>query len=307
MTRVSSFGNSQTMITDLLRNQARLLKSQEQVNTGKKTSEYRGLERDASALLGAKATQTRIGQYISSATEVEARLAVNNLHFESMSGAMSDLRQQVMEALGTSDAIGFEDHLNQAFSTLRNALNANVGGVYIFAGTRTDTPPVNANTLADLVAAPAAADVFDNNGLRPTARVDDNISIEHGFLADSFGLQAMEALKALADFHFGGGGPIDGQLTPAQETFLQSQVAVLDQAFNEITSATVENGLEQARVEKVRIRHENADVFIEGFIGEIENVNLAEAISRLNADQTALEASFRVLADLNRVSLLDFI
>lgn len=307
MTRVSSFGNSQSMITDLLRNQARLLKSQEQVNTGKKTSEYRGLERDASALLGAKATQTRIGQYISSATEVEARLAVNNLHFESMSSTMSDLRQQVMEALGTADAIGFEDHLNQAFSTLRNALNANVGGVYIFAGTRTDTPPVNVNTLADLVAAPAAADVFDNNGLRPTARVDDNIAIEHGFLADSFGLQAMEAIKALADFHFGGGGPIDGQLTPAEETFLQSQVAVIDQAFNEITSATVENGLEQARVEKVRIRHEGADVFIEGFIGEIEDVNLAEAISRLNADQTALEASFRVLADLNRISLIDFI
>lgn len=307
MTRVSSFGNSQTMISDLLRNQARLLKSQEQVNTGKKTTEYSGLDREAAALLGAKSTQTRIAQYINSATEVEARLAVNNLHFESMGATMTDLRQRVMETLGTVDAVGFEEQLNEAFSTLRNALNANVGGVYIFAGTRTDTPPVNANTLADLVAAPAAANVFDNNGLRPTARVDDNIAIEHGFLANSFGLKAMEAIKALADFHFGGGGPINGQLTPAQETFLQSQVAILDQAFDEITSATVENGLEQARVEKVRIRHEDADVFITGFIGEIEDVNLAEAISRLNADQTALEASFRVLADLNRVSLLDFI
>jgi flagellin-like hook-associated protein FlgL len=43
------------------------------------------------------------------------------------------------------------------------------------------------------------------------------------------------------------------------------------------------------------------------FISDIEDVNMAEAITRVNNDQTALEVSYKLTAELARLSLLNFI
>jgi flagellar hook-associated protein 3 FlgL len=43
------------------------------------------------------------------------------------------------------------------------------------------------------------------------------------------------------------------------------------------------------------------------FIGDIEDVNLAEAITRLNQDQVAVEAAGRMIAQLDQLSLLNFL
>ena len=48
-------------------------------------------------------------------------------------------------------------------------------------------------------------------------------------------------------------------------------------------------------------------LLVKQFIADIENINVAEAITRLNNDQTALEASFKVFSQLNSLSLLNFI
>lgn len=55
------------------------------------------------------------------------------------------------------------------------------------------------------------------------------------------------------------------------------------------------------------VRQEEDRAFLKGFIAEIEEVDITEAITKLNQDQTALEASLNVAARLSRVSLLDFI
>ena len=43
------------------------------------------------------------------------------------------------------------------------------------------------------------------------------------------------------------------------------------------------------------------------FAADIEDADMGEAISRLQQDDLALDVSFRMLAQLSRVSLLDFI
>lgn len=307
MTRISTFGHSQLMLSQLLKNQGEFRMAQLQVNTGKKAIDFQGLPREATTLLGAKATQTRINQYMSTATEVESRLDIYNLHLETMGSNMQDLKTVVMDALGTNEAVTLEGSLEAALATIINSLNSTVGGNYIFAGTRTDTPPINISSLADLTAAATAADVFDNNQLKPTARLDEGFVMEYGILAEDAALDAMTAIKALADFHFGGGGPINGQLTPAQETFLLAQVSVLDGAMQTILESNVINGTKNRQIGEVLDRHRDADNVLTGFISDIEDVDMAEAISRLNSDQLAIEASYQVLANLNRLSLLDFI
>lgn len=307
MTRVSTFGHSQLMLSELLRNQSQFRTSQLQVNTGKKAVDFQGLPREATTLLGAKAAQTQLQQYISTSTEVESRLDIYNLHLETMGSNMQDLKAIVTGALGTDEAVAFEGSLDSALASIINSLNATIGGNYIFGGTRTDTPPVNINDLTDLNLAATAADVFDNNNIKSSARIDESYVMEYGVLADEAALDAMAAIKALADFHLGGGGPINGKLTVVQQTFLQSQVVVLDDAMQAILNVNVINGTKNRQVEEISIRNSDANVVLTGFISNIEDVDIAEAITRLNADQLAIEASYQVLGDLNRVSLLNFI
>ncbi len=48
-------------------------------------------------------------------------------------------------------------------------------------------------------------------------------------------------------------------------------------------------------------------LFTEQTIGEIENVDIAEAIARMNVDTITLEASFMVLSRLSELTLLNFL
>ena len=43
------------------------------------------------------------------------------------------------------------------------------------------------------------------------------------------------------------------------------------------------------------------------FISDIEDVNMAEAITRVNNDQIALDVSYKLTSELSRLSLLNFI
>jgi flagellar hook-associated protein 3 FlgL len=307
MTRVSSFGHNQSMINQTLRNQERLFTDQRQVNSGKKSEDYRSLSREAAALLGAKSVMTRTEKYIDTAKELKGRLAMNNLNLETLHQAGETLRETVLNGIASDQTSGFGETLNQLFSTVKNALNSRVGGVYLFGGTRSDTPPLALNSLADLVAAPSAASAFQNNQIKPTARIDDNITMEHGLLADDIGTDLLQALKNLADFNAGASGPIEGKLTATQRSFLEGEIATIKSALDGLTQKTVENGIRQNRVEQIKIRHEDNKTFLAGFISDKEDVDMAATISKLNNDQVALEASYRVLANLTKLSLLDFI
>ena len=53
-------------------------------------------------------------------------------------------------------------------------------------------------------------------------------------------------------------------------------------------------------------RHEGMAAYFAKFIGDIEDVDLAEALTRLNQDQAAAEAAGRMIAQINQMSLLNF-
>ena len=46
---------------------------------------------------------------------------------------------------------------------------------------------------------------------------------------------------------------------------------------------------------------------VTGVISDIEDVDMASAVTRLNGDQTALQASYKVMAQLSQLSLLNFL
>ena len=307
MTRVSSFGHNQAMVNSLLTNQSKVFEDQTQINTGKKSNQYSGFSREANTLLGAKSLLSRTESYKSSTSQVLRQLDTNDQHLSNMETVVDDLRQTMIDTIGQGEAYTFREALDVTFQNLVGALNSNIGGVYMFSGSRSDVKPVDAIGLTDLINAPTANSLFQNDQKRPAARIDEGTTVEYGLLADEIASDIFAVMKTIAEYDDGVNGPIEGELTSAQKSFLQAELLNLDTAIEGLRNVIAENGTRNANPEDKVAQHQSNANFLEIFISDIEDVDLTEAVTRLQNDQVALEVSYSIVGELGKLSLLNYL
>ncbi len=315
--RVSTFGQSQVLLQQLLRQQETLATSQRQVATGKIASDFKGLARDANALASAKAVESRNEGYLSGNKQLDQRLEIYNSTLGGLGEIAESLRQDMTQAVGLNSGLGFMEKVTAAFERTTDLLQTKDRGQYIFAGSRTDVAPVNATTAAAFLALPNSDAIFENNQQKGQARVDDARTVEFGVLADETASPLMNALYRIMQFDsgtlptgaaaFAPAGAFGDPLTGNQRDFLVAEFQNVVDGIDAVREQEAANGVRLASLEKVVVRQEEDRAFIKGFVAEIEEVDVAEALVKLNQDETALEASLNVAARLSRVSLLDFI
>lgn len=318
MVRVSSFGQQQLLINGIFENQTRVAEAQQQITTGKKTDEFRGLAGETGAALGTRSFQARIETYQQSIRTIRGRVDANDVQIGGVIDSLQSLRENIQTALANNTAEGFSEVLDTTFRFTVNALNTNLDGTFLFSGASTGTPPVTVNTLAELqtltgVTTPTVVtgdlnDAFDNSTQAFSARIADGVDIEFGILASELATETFTVMHNLYNYDLDVAlGPLDGALTTAQFTFLQTQLQELSTAIDGMRQLEVQNGLVFSRIDVVEQQHKDTSIFLETFTADIEDVNIAEAITRLNNDQTALEASYRAVSTLNDLSLLRFL
>jgi flagellar hook-associated protein 3 FlgL len=308
--RVSTFGQSQVLLQQLLRQQENLAASQRQVSTGKVAPDFKGLAREANALASARAVDSRNEGYIAGNRQLQQRLEVYNSTLGELGDLSEALRQDMIQAVGLNSGKGFIDKVTAAFQRATDLLQTKDRGQYIFAGTRTDVPQVSQTTVAGFLGLAASADIFENNRQKAQARVDDSRTVEFGLLADEVAGPLMNALYGTLPAGAGAfapAGAFGDPLTGNQRDFLVAEFQNALSGVEAVRRQEAANGVRLASLEKVVVRQEEDRAFLKGFIAEIEDVDITEAITRLNQSQTALEASLNVAARLSRVSLLNFI
>lgn len=305
--RVGTWSVGQLMIGEYLRIQSRTLTTQSQIASGKVGDQFSDTKDQAGVLAAAKMRAAEVEAYTATTKEVLNRLDLQDLHLQQLSDVSSRLRAAIGDALSTGHAPALMDNVRALFDEAVTILNARVDGKYIYGGSRTDAPPVNATTLAALVAAPTVADIFDNSDLTQTQRIDDSETLETGITASAIGTDLMQLFKDIATFDGGVGGPLGWGLNPAQTTFLTTQYTALPGVQHDINLIAAVNGTRHAQATSALNRHEDMSAYFAKFIGDIEDVDLAEAVARLNQDQVAAQAAGRMIAQLDQVSLLNFL
>ena len=196
-------------------------------------------------------------------------------------------------------------------------MNTRYQGRFIFAGTDTETQPVGATSAADFLALGTPADAFQNNDLKSSVQIDDGQTMEFGLLADDIGTPFFEALHRIMQFNDGTlpagagayapAGPFNDPLDANQRDFLVAEFDRALQAIDNIRQYETTNGVNLQTVDKLVTRQEDDVVLLKSMVGELENVDLAEAIGKLNQDETALTASLQIVARMNGLTLLDYI
>lgn len=308
MTRVSTFGNYQSALLDLMKAQTRAADAQERVATQKTHTDLTGFGRQSETLTALKGAQSRIQGFIDTAGAVNARLTTQDLAMNQMNDGISGLREALGNVLSTDSAGSLMLELEGQFQSIRSGLNMRHHGGYLFAGASTSTAPLAAATLAELAAAPSVPSLFANDTLKAASRVAEGTTLETGFLADELGTEVLTILRDIQTFHAtAGSGPLNGKLTEAQKTFLTTQFNLLAQAGSSMVDKVAKTGSLAKQVESITAGHTAQKNALDELVAGRTDADMAVAITDLQLSQVAIQASAQVISQLRQVSLLNYL
>jgi flagellar hook-associated protein 3 FlgL len=255
-----------------------------------------------------QSVDARLTTYTDQNKTVANRLEMQDLALNRVADAADATRQAIANALANDSATTLMQDLQAQFGNAVGGLNAEYDGKYLFAGGQVTTKPVSATQLSDLTAPLATiAGQFHNDSYVAQAKLDDSTSISTGVLADQLGTNMMTAFQSLEAFHQGASGPFSGALTAAQRTFLEGQLATWTGVHTALTTATAQNGNNQARVATVQKSIDNQQINIKSMLSDTTDVNLAEASTKLNLAQQSMQAAAHAFKTLQDSSLLNFL
>jgi len=317
MTRVSTYGTSQLLLGYTLQTQNRIVGSQEQIASGYKAQDYKGVARDVVALEGAKSLRDRLEGYIRNNRLIENRVQTNDNALRALGDIADELRLTVTTAVATNSGTALSGKVRDLFDRAVDVLNRQVDGRYVFAGSRTSTPPVSITSVSALLTTSPIANAFANDSNVLSAQIDDALTVNYGVLASDVATTLFSEMQRILQFDAGTlpsgaaaftpAGAFTNPLPTNQRDFLAGELATLSSMTEGVQDIVAQNGISARTLDDVTTRHEQAVIAAKAFIGDLQDADAAEAISNLNRDQTALEASYQVLSQLTRLNLLDFL
>jgi flagellar hook-associated protein 3 FlgL len=330
MPSISNTGQALHMRSLLASLRGKISTTQEQTVTGLKAGDFGGLGSAAMGSLSLRAQLSRIDAYQTSIDHVVPRTEI-------MSQSMEKIAQVAREIIAETNKYGrneaapvalVNDAAGNALSIVQQQLNSQIGGRYLFAGTDVDTAPVAdptaiatslATVMTDFAAGTATADdvitaaaAVTGAGLGYSAalattgnviiRADDDYDLDYTVLADTPGFQ--DIVRGLSILQ-------NAQSTPANSdefwNLVDRATALLDQGSRRVDQDNAKLGAKMRILEDVAIRHEQSMGLAEKFLGDVEEVDVAEAITRLQTLQTQLQAAYESMSMLRELSLVNYL
>lgn len=320
MTRVATFGNYQSALLDLMSAQSRAEQAQERIASEKIATDMAGYGRGAESLTSLTSTQARLEGFISTGETAAARLSAQDMALTRIYEGGTGAREAIANSLAAGRIDNLMTELGLQYQTVVGGLNAEHQGAYLFGGGRGDTAPATARTLADLAAAPSTASTFANDSLKQKSRIDENTTLETGFLANEVGGPLTEVFRNLQAFQNGspvtvngvtytpaGSGTLTGQPDANVTAFLKAQMDQFDKVNADLTNQTARNGLLQNHVETALDAHEGQKTALQKMMKDKSGYDPAKAITDLQLAQVAIQASAQIVNSLKSTSLLDLL
>ena len=305
--RVGTSVQAQYLLEQVTNASTALNTSQAQVASGKLASDYTGYGDKVAALEAARAAAARAETYKSATQTAVDRANLQDNQLSTLSDLAGQLRQAVTTAVADNDGSTLMSKVQNIFDQAVQVLNSkDANGNYLFGGDKDNIAPVSVSTLAGLGSAASAASVFANGSVASSVTVADGVNVTVGVLASNAGTQLLQSIKDIVGFNSGGSGPFTTGLTGAQSNFLSAEIPVTITAGQNVNTAAAQNGDVYNRLKDAVTHQDTLSTLYQGFTSDIEDVDMGKAIANLNQNQAALQAALKVTAQLNQISLLDY-
>ena len=133
-------------------------------------------------------------------------------------------------------------------------------------------------------------------------RIDNGIDLQYGLRADNPAIRKiLDALFALATTD------LDTSNVTGFREIARLAADDLNTGRSMIGDLGAELGVKENVLDTTETRHKDFIVVTETQLDQVENVDMADTVSRLTQTQTNLEASFKLLASVRSLSLANYI
>ena len=304
--RITNSNQAQLMIAQINTANANLAQSEQQVSSGNVSNTYAGYGDQVQALEAANSAAARANAYKAAAQAGLNQANLQDTQLTQLSNLANQLRQDITTASANNDGSTLMTQVQGVFDQAVQILNTtDANGNYLFGGDKTNTPPVSVSSLSQLASATSGASVFANGTMKSSVTVAEGQSVTVGVLASDVGSQLMQTIKDLVDYTTTNGA-LGSQMTSAQNSFLSGEIASAATAATTINTAAASNGDTYQQLQNAVTQQTTMNTLYQGFASNIQNVNMAQAITNLNQDQTALQAALQVTSQLGKLSLLNY-
>jgi flagellar hook-associated protein 3 FlgL len=302
MTRVTDLAQFNTALFYLNQTRGRVSEEQSQISSGVKSLTYAGLSPDVNRLVTLETAHARVEQYVTNNTLVASRLQTMEGNVAQLYDVATGLKTLLVNALNNNnaDALALAQQADTQLQQVASLLNVKLGGRYLFSGSRTDTQPVDVTQLPASYSIPTADGdaiaYYQGDSFEFTVQADDALTVSYGVTASEGGFEKL--IRAI---------DIVKKSPPSDRAALQHALDVVGQALTEIPDIRTKIGAAQAILDQVNKRHSDFQLYTERTIGEIQNIDTAEVMTRLQSDSTSLQASYMAINALSQLNLLNYL
>jgi len=304
VTRVATSAQQELLMSNIRALQSRVADTMIQASSGKVAPHYSGIAPDAKRLVGLEATDASLTQYVANNTLIDQRLQTMETNTSQLMDIATQVKSLLVQAtsVGNAPNMGLDATAQTLLDQVGSLLNVQVDGRYLFAGSATNTVPVDLTALAAPPSTyPSTADTsyYQGDNVTLSAKAGPNLDISYGVRADEAGYEELiRSLKLIST----------AVLSPNPDIArLNDALSVVNSAIQDIPNITAKIGAARAGLTTANSAHGEAQQYVEQNITGIANVDVTDAITRLSADQTNLQASYATIAQLSNVSLLNYL
>ena len=293
----------QSLISQMRNVQTQLNTASEQSTTGIKSTNYAGVADQAYVLTSLSAEISQATSYADLAESIQSRVDVYYDSLSTMTDVLTDMLSDLSAAQssGTNTVIGLNDSAQSALDTMATLLNTQYEGRYLYAGSATDTVPVTVDsTTYGAITVPSSTDTsyYAGNDDVSSARVADGMTVDYGMTADMDMFEnALRALNIAANART---DPIDGDA-------LSEATSLINSALDGIGEQQTRMSSVHAQLESVIDMHTDFQLTAESMVSDLSEVDIAEAMVRLDTLSVQLEASYSAVAKVSDLSLFDYL
>lgn len=290
--RISHQMLHQNSMNHVSQNMSRLNKAYNDASTGKQIHKPSDDPHGASQAMQLKSAISANEQYGRNTGEANLLLDETDQTINSMVNVMHRVRE--LSVQGNNDTLNDEDRnivateVEELTEQLRQFANTQVNGNYLFNGTDTKNAPYaekNSHETAD----------FGDVKLK-AFNVADGMTLEVGVKAgDLFG-EGADGLFA--------------KLTEAAQNLRNGEKVSLenmDAGVDRMLQKAAEVGARHNRIEAVENRLSGSTLELKQMLSNIEDIDMAEAITKLKSEESLYQASLAASAKIIQPSLMDFL
>jgi len=316
-TRISNSYLSETVIQNLLSNRSKLVDLQEQISSGKRIQKPSDDVASSVSVLNTKNSLGKIENFLKNISNASSEMETTDTILSTTADTVTNARALVIQAL--SDSTGPEQaeiinsQLKQYIDQIKTLGNTSFGNKYIFGGYKTDSPPFSVPTDGEIQYTGS-----NESSYQRTVEISDGVTVPVNVNGKTvFGeyytgdhdndpatpdtLDGSGLLKTLMT--------ITNELDKASpdKSIVRTNLANLDNDLSNIENIQSQVGGSLQRLELTKNILEDNKINLKKVRSSEEDLDITKAISDMQFQQTALQASLGVSAQIIQPSLMDYL